>query len=76
MPIQPPFDYHKLSVAERLELVEDLWDSIAQDADLDTLPLSEEDKQLLDERLAEHEKDPDPGSTWDDVKARILKRGA
>jgi putative addiction module component (TIGR02574 family) len=71
----PPFDYSKLSVAERLELVEDLWDYIAQDADVDTLPLTDDERRLLDERLAAHARDPDRGAPWEEVKARILNRG-
>lgn len=71
----PLFDYSKLSVAERLELVEDLWDSIAQDADLATLPLTDDERRLLDERLSAHARDPDGGAPWEEVKARILNRG-
>jgi putative addiction module component (TIGR02574 family) len=71
-----PFDFRHLSIAERLQLVEDLWDSIAQEADAATLPLTDEEKQLLDARLADYARDPDGGSSWQDVKARILKRGS
>jgi putative addiction module component (TIGR02574 family) len=72
MPSDPAFDYRQLSVAERLELVEEIWDSIAADADADTLPLSESERQLLDERLADLEANPDAGSPWPQVRARIL----
>ncbi len=70
MSSDPAFDYRHLSVAERLELVEQIWDSIAADAD--TLPLSESERQLLDERLADLEANPDAGSPWPEVRARIL----
>jgi putative addiction module component (TIGR02574 family) len=33
--------------------------------------LTDEDKRILDERLAEYEKNPDAGSTWEEVEARI-----
>lgn len=69
------FDYSKLSVAERLALVEDLWDSIARDADGDTPPLTDDERRLLSERLAAHARDPDRGAPWGEVKARILNRG-
>lgn len=75
MTANPLFNFRHLSVAERLQLVEDLWDSIAQEADTETLPLTTEERQLLDKRLAEYERDPDGGSSWEEVKARILKRG-
>jgi putative addiction module component (TIGR02574 family) len=35
---EPAFDYRQLTVAERLQLVEDIWDSIAQDAPARQLP--------------------------------------
>ena len=38
---EPAFDFRQLTVAERLQLVEDIWDSIAQDAPATQLPLSE-----------------------------------
>lgn len=34
------FDYRRLSVAQRLQLVEAIWDSIAEDAGLEALPLT------------------------------------
>ena len=42
------------------------------DAWLDTEePLTEAEKELLDSRLAAYEKDPDAGSTWQEVENRI-----
>jgi putative addiction module component (TIGR02574 family) len=37
-------------------------------------PLSDVDKALLTERLAAYEKQPDAGSSWDEVEARIRAR--
>jgi putative addiction module component (TIGR02574 family) len=71
----PRFDFRELSIAERLQLVEDLWDSIAQDANAESLPVTDQEKALLDERLTDLERDPDAGSNWEEVKARILRRG-
>ena len=45
----------QLGVAERLKLVEDLWDSIA--AEQNNLPLTEAQKAELDSRLDEFELD-------------------
>jgi putative addiction module component (TIGR02574 family) len=61
----------QLTVEERLELVQDLWDSIA--ADVATLPLTEAESRLLDERLDEYEVDRDPGEPVDVVVARIQR---
>lgn len=71
---QGAFHGQRVILAERLQLVEDLWDSIAQDANADSLPVTEEEQALLDERLADLGQDPEAGSTWEEVKARILRR--
>lgn len=70
MASDPTLDFRHLSIAERLQLVEDLWDSIAQEADANTLPLTDAERALLDERLEEHERNPERGSTWENVKGR------
>ena len=36
--------------------------------------LTDADKALLDARLAAYQKDPDAGSTWEEVEARIRAR--
>ena len=41
------------------------------DADV---PLTDAEKALLDARLAAYEKDPDAGSSWEEVEARIRAR--
>ncbi len=65
-------DISKLSVAERIQLAEDLWDSIA--AETGDLPLTEAQKAELDRRLAELECDPEAGESWSVVRARIEQR--
>jgi putative addiction module component (TIGR02574 family) len=61
----------KLSVIERLELVEALWNSIAADADIDRLPVPEWHREELARRIAEHDANPDSGSSWEEVRARL-----
>jgi len=60
----------KLSVAERIQLVEDIWDSIA--AEPDAVPLSDDLRQELDRRLADQAANPGVGKPWSEVKARLL----
>ena len=36
--------------------------------------LSDSHKKKLDERLKAHQENPTEGSTWDEVKSRILKK--
>jgi putative addiction module component (TIGR02574 family) len=61
----------KLTPAERIELAEDLWESVEPE---DVPPLTAEQKKELDRRLAEHERDPGTALTWDEVKARLQSR--
>jgi len=63
----------KLPVAERIRIVEALWDSIA--AAPDSLELSEADREELDRRWEEFQRDPSVGSPWSEVRARILRNG-
>jgi putative addiction module component (TIGR02574 family) len=63
----------KLSVAERIQLVEDLWDSIA--ADTEALPpLTEEQIAEIERRLAEHEKNPERAHPWEEVRERLWSK--
>jgi putative addiction module component (TIGR02574 family) len=62
-------DILKMSVPERILMVEAIWDSIAENDE--QVELSAETKQLLDERLEAHKNNPKEGSSWDEVKARI-----
>jgi putative addiction module component (TIGR02574 family) len=62
----------RLSVAERIQLVEDIWDTIATEtADL---PLTEAQRVDLERRLAEHRANPQAGSTWEEVLNRVRGR--
>jgi putative addiction module component (TIGR02574 family) len=64
----------KLSVEERLQLVEDLWDSIEADTRDKPFELSDEEKAELDRRLAEHEANPESALRWEDVRARLWEK--
>jgi putative addiction module component (TIGR02574 family) len=61
----------QLTVAQRILLVEEIWDSIA--ADTESMPLTEAQKQDLDRRLAAYEANPSAVSSWEDVKARLQR---
>jgi len=62
-------DIMELSVAERILLVEDIWDSIAEAPE--ALPLTAAQKEELDRRLAAYHQNPSMGSPWHEVVARI-----
>jgi putative addiction module component (TIGR02574 family) len=65
-------DILELPVPERIRLVEEIWDSIAEIPE--AVPLTEEQKAELDRRLDAYRKNPNAGSPWSEVKARILAR--
>lgn len=62
-------DVLKLSVSERILMVEAIWDSIVKNDE--HLELSAENKQVLEERLENHRKYANEGSDWAEVRARI-----
>ncbi|WGV24286.1 addiction module protein [Halotia branconii] len=62
-------DISELSVSERIQLAEDLWDSILTDTN--AVSLREEQKQELDKRLEIHRQNPKQGSSWEEVKQRL-----
>ncbi len=62
----------ELTVAERIQLAEDLWDSVA--ADTVDLPLTDAQKAELELRLADFERDPGAGESWEVVRERIQRR--
>ena len=63
---------HDLTIDEKLQLVEELWESIA--ADPNALPLTAADREELDHRLAEFEADGDVGRDATNVLDEILRR--
>ncbi|MGE0884177.1 MAG: addiction module protein [Blastocatellales bacterium] len=59
----------QLSVAERIQLVEDIWDSVA--AFPDEVALTEAQKKELDRRLQSYAQNPQEGIPWEDLKAQL-----
>ncbi len=62
----------KLPAEERLRLLEILWESLSRDAS--AIPLSDAHRAILDERLAEHERNPDDVVSIDQVIADARRR--
>ncbi len=61
----------KMPIQQRLQLVEDIWDSIAGMPEAVEIP--EWHKGELEKRLEAYHANPDEGSPWKDVKKRILE---
>jgi putative addiction module component (TIGR02574 family) len=62
----------KLLLAERIQLVEDLWDSIARSQEQE-LPVPEWQKAELRRRRQEYLKNPESVKPWSEVKRSILE---
>lgn len=63
-------EFQKLSTAEQVQLVEDLWDLIfTRD---DDLPLTDAQRAILDRELDEVERSPGEGITFAELKTKIL----
>ena len=70
LPIPPGFD--DLNVDDQIEYVQALWDRIA--AKEDVVPVPDWHRDILDERLADLEANPDAGRPWEEVKANLLNK--
>jgi len=67
----PIFDFSHLSPEERIQLAEELWDSL-QPADV---PLSDDLGAELDRRLERHQQDPGRGRPAVDALRDVEQRG-
>jgi putative addiction module component (TIGR02574 family) len=67
-PLPPEIRF--LPIPDRIILVEQIWDSIAEDGK--QFELTEEQKAELDARLAARGQSPQPSASWEEVKGRIL----
>jgi len=63
----------KLSVAERIQLLEDLWDSIASTPE--RLPVTDAQKAELDRRRQRFDQGATTVRTWEEVKKNLRRDG-
>ena len=61
----------RLSVPARLQLIGDLWDTVAEEAPDEVLPLVPELAAELDRRVAYHEANPESSVPWDQLRDRL-----
>ena len=66
------FNTLALSISERIQLVEEIWDSIA--TDVQAIKFTEDEKNLIDNRLELFNKNPNLGSSWKDVYKRVIDK--
>jgi putative addiction module component (TIGR02574 family) len=65
-----PDNISSLSDVEKFELIDALWEDLATHPQA----ISAEQAEELDRRIVAYEKDPQTGSTWEQVKAGLPKR--
>ncbi len=65
-------DVLSLSISERIQLAEDIWDTVVEFPE--EVDLTDEQKAELDRRLDAYHQNPDEGSPWGMVRERIRGR--
>jgi len=63
-----------LPVSERLKLIDELWDSVIEDAPDIAFPMTPQLAAELDRRLAEHDADPSSAIPWVNVRDAAPRR--
>jgi putative addiction module component (TIGR02574 family) len=70
MNAHPLAEVLKLSPDDRLRLIEALWETLSEE----DIPVTPEERALLDARLADLEANPGDQSPWSEVRARLDQR--
>ena len=70
LPLPPP-GFDELNINEQIEYVQALWDRIA--AKEDRVPVPDWHREILDERLADLQANPNAGRPWEQVRAELVK---
>ena len=60
-----------LSISDRIRLVEEIWDTIAEENE--AFELTDAQKRELDRRLESARNNPGQGRTWDEIKAEFMR---
>ena len=68
-------NYKSLPVPERIRLVGDIWDSIADDT-AEEVPFSEAQAAEMERRVEGHLADPSSGVPWEEVRRKLFSAQA
>ena len=72
MSIEPIISrFRKLSADDKIRLVQEFWDEIAEE--VARMPLTEAQRRLLDDRLADEKQNPNDAEPWAKAKDDILR---
>ncbi|HRQ63707.1 MAG TPA: addiction module protein [Xanthomonadaceae bacterium] len=70
---QPKPDFSQLSISERIQLVEDIWDSIVAENPA-AVQLSDGQRQEIRRRLEDHDAEPSSAIPWEQVRSELFQR--
>jgi putative addiction module component (TIGR02574 family) len=71
---KPLFDFSHLTPAERVQLADELWESLSERPE--SVPLTEAQSAELDRRLEAYRRNPSAGIPWRRALEEIEKTGA
>jgi putative addiction module component (TIGR02574 family) len=65
-------EIRSLSVADRLQLLDEIWDSLAETPE--ALPVTDAQRKELARRRRAHARNPSAAKSWAQVRARLRRR--
>ena len=65
-------EIQSLSVADRLQLLEEIWDSLA--ATPEAIPVTDTQRKELGRRRRAHARNPSAAKSWAEVRAKLRRR--
>lgn len=68
----PPPGFDDLSIDEKIDYLQSLWDRIA--ASPEAVPIPEWHREILDQRIKDLEDNPGAGDNWDVVQERLRRK--
>ncbi|HKS07121.1 MAG TPA: addiction module protein [Gemmatimonadaceae bacterium] len=67
--VRPAFDIGQLTSTEQFELIERLWDALR--GRIGGLPLTAEERAIIEARRDAHRRDPNSSFAWESVRAEL-----
>jgi putative addiction module component (TIGR02574 family) len=71
VPLPPP-GFDDLPVEDQIDYIQSLWDRIT--AKPEQIPIPDWHRQVLDQRIAAHESNPEQGTPWEEVRDEIRSK--
>ncbi len=71
LPLPPP-GFDELTFEDKIDYLQSLWDRIA--AKPEQVPVPDWHRQVLHERIASHEANPEQGRSWEEIREEIRSK--